>query len=301
MDERILASPLAHALARSLNLCDHDNSNIIACCICLEGLLDLIRRGFCTRHARLLVSITRQTQLQLNRRQRARAHGLLGVTTRKLEFFDASTSPMPASRNPVTVSSSPIRHMSLSAFMANAGAAIALPQVHHNIVTGSLIEVQTFLTPASQDGRESSGPNLVWTTSQACALDETACGRFLPAPARKHCPAEPDTTTPKLVLYASRKLDTLFLQGHARGTSRAATRRQPGSPLPSMRPLSRSHGDEAAMDRRTASYLVLLGHPRPNGLPGSFGAMSTACVIALPAQVLAQASSIGLNTGAALG
>ena len=204
MDERILASPLAHALARSLNLCDHDNSNIIACCICLEGLLDLIRRGFCTRHARLLVSITRQTQLQLNRRQRARAHGLLGVTTRKLEFFDASTSPMPASRNPVTVSSSPIRHMSLSAFMANAGAAIALPQVHHNIVTGSLIEVQTVLTPASQDGRESSGPNLVWTTSQACALDETACGRFLPAPARKHCPAEPDTTTPKLVLYASR-------------------------------------------------------------------------------------------------
>ena len=155
MDERILASPLAHALARSLNLCDHDNSNIIACCICLEGLLDLIRRGFCTRHARLLVSITRQTQLQLNRRQRARAHGLLGVTTRKLEFFDASTSPMPASRNPVTVSSSPIRHMSLSAFMANAGAAIALPQVHHNIVTGSLIEVQTVLTPASQDGRES--------------------------------------------------------------------------------------------------------------------------------------------------
>ena len=70
-----------------------------------------------------------------------------------------------------------------------------------------------------------------------------------------------------------------------------------------MRPLSRSHGDEAAMDRRTASYLVLLGHPRPNGLlePGSFGAMSTACVIALPAQVLAQARSIGLNTGAALG
>ena len=204
MDERILASPLAHALARSLNLCDHDNSNIIACCICLEGLLDLIRRGFCTRHARLLVSITRQTQLQLNRRQRARAHGLLGVTTRKLEFFDASTSPMPASRNPVTVSSSPIRHMSLSAFMANAGAAIALPQVHHHIVTGSLIEVQTVLTRWSQDGRESSGPNLVWTTSQACALDETACGRFLPAPARKHCPAEPDTTTPKLELYASR-------------------------------------------------------------------------------------------------
>ena len=30
--------------------------------------------------------------------------------------------------------------------MANAGAAIALPQVHHNIVTGSLIEIQTVLT-----------------------------------------------------------------------------------------------------------------------------------------------------------
>jgi len=50
-------------------------------------------------------------------------HSLL-VTTRKFEFFLASISPIPASKNPVTVSSSPMRHMRASFFLAWNPAAI---------------------------------------------------------------------------------------------------------------------------------------------------------------------------------